>query len=114
MPMPEKISGANAAWEVAASYGGIAAFCGALSYLLKVEEGKPFKVSELLLHTVISGVFGYLAGCILETQGVPTGSICSLCGVAGWGGTRLIRLLEVAFVKRLGVTREDLHDSPRN
>lgn len=37
-----------------------AAVCGSLSYLLKVEEGKQFKWTEFILHTVISAVCGLI------------------------------------------------------
>lgn len=43
-------------WTNLAISGGFAALCGGLSYLLKVEEGKPFKFSEFILHVSISGV----------------------------------------------------------
>ena len=81
--------------------GGFATLCAALSYLLKVEEGKPFKWSEFCLHSIISGVFGWIAFQVLAYEGIPADVSCALCGVAGWGGTRLIRLIEVAVKKRI-------------
>lgn len=87
---------------------GFAGVCGALSYLLKVEEGKPFELKEFLLHTTISAVFGMIAYELLAYENFPPQVAGALCGVAGWGGTRLIRLFEVVLRKRLGVKKEDL------
>lgn len=88
--------------------GGFAGVCGALSYLLKIEEGKPFGMWEFLLHTTISAVFGLIAYELLTYQQFPPQVAGALCGVAGWGGTRLIRIFEVLLQKRLGITKEDL------
>ena len=113
--MPDKINHATATYDVVAACGGFGSLCGALSYLLSVEEGKPFRWSEFALHTVISGVFGWIAYVVLAYEGAPHELAGALCGVAGWGGTRLIRLLQIFCRKRLGVTKEDLHnDCERN
>ena len=96
--------------------GTFAAFCGMLSYLLKVEEGKPFKWREFLLHTLISGVFGLITYEVLAFEGFPPQLAGALCGVAGWGGTRVAKIVELLLPKllaalvrkKLGVTKEDL------
>lgn len=87
---------------------GFSGLCGGLSYLLKVEEGKPFKWGEFLLHSGISAVFGAGAFSILDYYGVPPQVAGAICGVAGWMGTRGLRLIEVLIIKRSGVTPEEL------
>ena len=53
---------------IVAICGAFAGFCGSLSYLLKVEEGKPFSWREFALHTTISAVFGLIAYEILSYE----------------------------------------------
>lgn len=82
--------------------GGFGGLCGFLSYLLKVEEGKPFKWSELALHTTISAVCGLAAFTLLDELAGFSPSVCgTFSGVAGWMGTRLIRIVEVRVEKKL-------------
>lgn len=88
--------------------GGFAALCGWLSYLLKVQEGQKFLFKEFLLHGAISAVCGLISYELLSYEGFPPNFCGALAGMAGWGGTRVIRLLEVVLEKRLGVTKEDL------
>lgn len=95
-------------WGVLVMTGFFSGFCGWLSYLLKVQEGKPFVWAEFLLHGAISAVSGLVCFEVLVYQGFPAELCGSLAGVAGWGGTRAIRLAEVVIQKRLGVDREDL------
>ncbi len=98
--------------------GAFAGFCGSLSYLLKVEEGKPFSWREFALHTTISAVFGLIAYEVLSYEDFPPQVAGALCGVAGWGGTRLIRIFEILLPKiaaaiiskKLGISKEDLKD----
>lgn len=85
-----------------------AGFCGALSYFLKVEEGHPFRLREFLLHTTISAVCGLVSYELLSFYGVPPQVSGALCGMAGWMGTRLLRILEIVIRKRAGVSKEDL------
>lgn len=87
---------------------GFSGLCGGLSYLLKVEEGKPFKWGEFVLHSGISAVFGACAYSILDYYGVPAQVSGAICGMAGWMGTRGIRLVEVLVIKRSGVSPEEL------
>ncbi len=103
---------------IVAICGAFAGFCGSLSYLLKVEEGKPFSWREFALHTTISAVFGLIAYEILSYESFPPQVAGALCGVAGWGGTRLIRIIEIILPriaaaiisKKLGISKEDLKD----
>ena len=103
---------------IVAICGAFAGSCGSLSYLLKVEEGKPFSWREFALHTTISAVFGLIAYEILSYESFPPQVAGALCGVAGWGGTRLIRIIEIILPriaaaiisKKLGISKEDLKD----
>ena len=95
-------------WWVLVMTGFFSVYCGWLSYLLKVQEGKQFIWREFFLHGAISAVSGLVCYEILAYQGFPAELCGSLAGVAGWGGTRAIRLAEVVIQKRLGVDREDL------
>ena len=88
--------------------GGFAAVCGWLSYLLTVQEGRPFLIREFLLHGAISAMCGLISYELLSYEGFPPNLCGALSGMAGWGGTRLIRLLEVVLQKKLGVSKEDL------
>lgn len=89
---------------------GFAGLCGALSYGLKVVEGKPFNFVEFVILTLISAFCGYGTFELLLWQGVPPQVSGSLAGVSGYMGTRLIRILTVAFQKKLGVTKEDINE----
>lgn len=80
----------------------IAGWCAMLSYAYKVEEGKPFKPLEFFLHFFISATCGWLIYDFLADQVSPS-VIAALCGSAGWGGTRLIRICEIAFCRRMGI-----------
>ena len=74
---------------------------GVLNYWLKVVEGKPFTWHELLLHACTSAFTGYLAYECLEYAGLPAGLCAALCGMAGWMGTRLLRIVEVIIQNRI-------------
>ena len=101
--MPEKEVVSEAQTIVAS--GGFAWLCGWLSYLLSVQEGKSFKWSEFFLHGAISGTFGLIAFELLSYEGFPANVCGALSGVAGWGGTRFIKLL---LRKKFGVSKEEL------
>lgn len=88
--------------------GGFAAICGWLSYLLKVQEGQEFSVKEFLLHGAISAVCGLICYEVMTYEGFPSNLCGALSGMAGWGGTRLIRLIELIIIKRAGVSKEEL------
>lgn len=96
---------------------GIAVVCsiiggtgGALSYALKVQEGKPWRWREFFLHCSISGFAGWVMYQFSVYVGLPAGVAGAVCGVSGWMGTRAIRIVEVVIRKRAGVEREDLKD----
>ena len=86
---------------ICACFGGL---CGMLSHLLKVQEGKPFLWSELLLHTAISAICGLCAYEVLAWYGVPPPVAGALCGMAGWMGTRFIRIVEIKLHSHMGVS----------
>ena len=89
---------------------GFAGLCSALSYLLKVEEGKPFKWTEFFLYIVISAVFGLITFEFLTYKAFPPEFSSAMCGVSGWLGTRIIKIAEIVIRKRLGITKEDMKE----
>lgn len=93
---------------ICSTLGGLA---GALSFGLKVEEGKRFKLSEFTLHVCTSAFCGFLTYEFLDYAGFPPGIASAACGLSGWMGTRLIRILEIVIRKRLGVTPDDIKES---
>ena len=94
--------------QILAAAGGFSAICGWLSYLLKVQEGKPFSWGEFFLHGAISAVCGLISYEVLAYEGFPPQLCGALSGLAGWGGTRAIRLAGIVARKRLGIDKEDL------
>lgn len=94
--------------EILGAVSGFSALCGSLHYLLKVEEGKPFSWRELALHGMISAMCGLISYEILSYEGFPQELCGALSGLAGWGGTRLIRVLEIVINKKLGINKDDL------
>lgn len=88
--------------------GSFAGLCGWLSYLLKVQEGKAFTWREFLLHGAISAVCGLISYEIFVYESLPPQLCGALSGLAGWGGTRVLRIIEVVITKRLSVSKEDL------
>lgn len=90
---------------VCSAFAGI---CGALEYLLKVEEGKPFSWRQMALHVSISGMCGLITYEILTYYGASPQLCGAFCGISGWMGTRLLRIVEVAIRKYFGVTKDDL------
>ncbi len=92
---------------VSASFATV---CGAFSYLLKRKEGEKFKWTEFVLHLGASAIAGIIAYHIIHYAGVPPDLSGALCGVAGWFGTRVMRIFEVYFVNRLGLSKEILDE----
>ena len=95
-------------FQALAASTGFAAICGWLNYLLSVQEGRPFSWREMFLHCAISAMCGLISYELLAFEGFPPQLCGALSGMAGWGGTRVIRLLEVVLQKRLGLDKEDL------
>lgn len=105
--MPEK----NFAYIATAT--SFASVCGALSYLLKVEEGKPFKWSEFLIHTATSAAFGYIAYEALLWKAFSPEYASALCGIAGYLGTRCVRIAELFVKKKLGLLEDERKETDR-
>lgn len=95
-------------YQALAASGGFAAVCGWLNYLLTVQEGRAFSWREMLLHCAISAMCGLISYELLAFEGFPPGVCGALSGMAGWGGTRLIRIVEIFVTKRAGVSKEEL------
>lgn len=95
---------------VSASFATV---CGAISYLLKRKEGEKFKWTEFVLHLGASAIAGIIAYHIIHYAGMPPDLSGALCGVAGWFGTRVMRIFEVYFVNRLGLSKEILDEVNR-
>lgn len=89
--------------------GGFAGLGGSLSYLLKMYEGKPFKVGEFILHIAISAFFGLIAFEVCAYFGLKPEYCGAASGMAGWFGTRVARIAEIVVRKRLGITKEDMN-----
>ena len=94
--------------QILAATGSFATICGWLSYLLKVQEGKVFSWREFFLHGAISAMCGLISYEILAYEGFPPQLCGALSGLAGWGGTRVLRLIEIVVTKKAGVDKEDL------
>lgn len=90
--------------------GGFAGVCGWLSYLLKVQEGKPFHWNELLLHGAISAVAGLVCFEMLAYADFPERLCSALSGVAGWGGTRFFKLIWLLGSHKTGLDHSALDD----
>ena len=88
--------------------GGFSGLCGSLSYMLKVQEGKPFKWSEFFIHTVASGTFGLMAYELLSYEGFSAEFSAIMCGMAGWMGTRVAHIEEILIRRKLGLSKEDM------
>lgn len=97
-------------FQALAASTSFAAVCGWLNYLLSVQEGRAFSWGGMFIHCAISAMCGCISYELLAFEGFPPGVCGALSGMAGWGGTRLIRLVEIALAKRAGVTKEDLND----
>lgn len=88
--------------------GGFSTLCGSLSYMLKVQEGKPFKWSEFFIHTLASGTFGLMAYELLSYEGFTPEFSAIMCGMAGWMGTRVAHIGEILVRRKLNITKEEM------
>jgi hypothetical protein len=89
--------------EISVVAGAFAGVGGLLFYLLGVEKGKPFHFWSCALHVAISIFCGVIVFAILSALGVKPLVSAGLCGLAGWMGERLLKLLELVVRMRLGV-----------
>lgn len=90
--------------------GGFAGLGGLLHYLLKVKEGARFEWGLMFLHMAISAFAGLIAFSGLTHYGADPTFAGSLSGVAGWMGTRFMRILEVVSYKKAEVKTEDVEN----
>lgn len=88
--------------------GGFAGFCGSISYMLKVVEGKKFGWVEFIIHIASSIIFGILAFELCSYLGVNDEYCGAMSGMAGWLGTRVARIFEILIYKKLGINKSDL------
>ena len=88
--------------------GAFASLGGLLHYLLKVKEGAKFEWGVMFLHMAISAFAGLISFSGLTHFGADPTFAGSLSGVAGWMGTRFMRILEVVSLKRAQVEKEDV------
>ncbi len=82
--------------------------CGGLSYGVKVTEGKPFRWGEFFIFCATSAVCGLCTFEVLDAYGAPSQVAGALCGMSGWMGTRLPRMVEALWLRKHGVSKEDL------
>lgn len=77
-------------------------FCGLISYLKKVEEGKTFKWFSMVLNVFISGISGLIAYVVfvhyLQMEPYVAGF---LSGLAGWMGVDLVKVVEFRIKKKV-------------
>lgn len=85
-----------------------AAVSGGLAYMVRKKEGEPFLWSEFALHTAASALAGAITYQLLHYWGAPPDLSSALCGVAGWMGTRAMKLMELIVFRRANVKEEEL------
>ena len=87
--------------------GGFAGVGGALAYLVKVQEGKPFTWGGFLLQIAVSSLAGVIAFKFLHAYGVSSDLTAALCGLSGWMGITILKIAEKLIIftisKRAGV-----------
>lgn len=77
---------------------------GLLYFLSTQEEGKPFRWRACFIQVAVSAFSGLIAYiCVINFAGVSPDVGGAFSGVAGWMGTRLLKIFELAFRKRMGV-----------
>ena len=87
----------------AALFGGAG---GALNAWLKSIEQKRFSFGEFVAHTLSSAMFGVMAFQIGQGFHLDPSFLGALSGIAGWMGTRCVRIAELFIRQRLGI-KED-------
>ena len=89
-----------------ATAGIFGAAGGGLSYWLKSLERKAFSWGELIAHTLSSAMFGVIAVQLGQGFHVDPSFLGALAGIAGWMGTRCVRIAELVIRQKLGVKDE--------
>ena len=90
--------------EVCAAFAAVGGF---LNYWVKVTEGRSFSVREVVVYTATSAFAGFMAFELLDYLGFPPGVCAALCGMAGWMGTRLLRIGEAVIKNKVDVEKKD-------
>lgn len=80
-----------------------ASITGCLSYLVQVYEGKQFSWIGFALHFMVSAVAGFITYLMLHSWSTPADLAGALCGIAGWMGTRMMRIFEILAYRRYGI-----------
>lgn len=93
------------AWIVALSCWG-----GAVSFVRRFQEGRPWTILELIGELVTSGFAGVLTFWGCEAAGIDSLIAAILVGVSGHMGTRAIVLFELSVKRRIGLN--DKGDTP--
>lgn len=89
--------------EVCAAFAAVGGF---LNYWVKVTEGRSFSVREVVVYTATSAFAGFMAFELLDYLGFPPGVCAALCGMAGWMGTRLLRIGEAIIAQKADKAKE--------
>lgn len=92
-------------------FTGFASLTGGLSYFVQVQEGKKFSCLGFLVHFCVSAVAGFITYLILHYMSTPPDLSGALCGIAGWMGTRMMRIFELLIYRRYGVDPKDANSS---
>lgn len=87
--------------------GGFAGVCGALNYLVSVQDGKKFTWGGFGLQIAVSSLAGVIAFQFLHSYGVSSDLTAALCGISGWMGTTSLKLVErlitIYVSKKVGI-----------
>lgn len=92
--------------EIAATCASFAALGGFLNYWVKICEGRPFSLREVVVYTCVSAFCGFMSFELLDFAGFPPGVCAALCGMSGWMGTRLLRIGEAVIKNKVDVDKE--------
>lgn len=77
---------------------------GLLYFLSNLDGEKPFNMKACLIQVAVSAFSGLIAYiCVINFAGVSPDVGGAFSGVAGWLGTRLLKIVELAFRKKMGV-----------
>ena len=93
--MQEHISDAAAA----GIFAGFGTLSGVLSYLNAVLEGRPFRWMAFLVNASVSGACSFFVGEALLDYGLSLRITLAICGMVGWMGPHLPKLIESIFVR---------------
>ena len=100
--MPEKLLPEQLQWSHVWLATVTALWGGAVSYFRYIQSGAKHTWMSMLMHMSMSGFAGLMCwlGCMQFDVPGPLTAICT--GLAGHMGAEFIRIIEVAFLKKLG------------